>query len=48
MSRKQGYGALKFDEVGKDEFELYVSAVQKSAEKDYRQMEDFIRSVFPS
>jgi len=47
MARKSGYDALQFDRVGKKAFEFYVSAVQKSAEKDYELMIAFIRSVFP-
>jgi cell filamentation protein len=47
MSRKQGYGSLLFDKVGKKEFEFYVSAVQLSANKDYSKMEQFITSIFP-
>ena len=47
MSRKQGYEALEFGRVGEKEFELYVAAVQKSAEKDYRKMIAFISSIFP-
>ena len=47
MSRKSGYGSLQFEKVGEREFEFYVNAVQKSAEKDYKKMIDFIRSVFP-
>lgn len=47
MARKQGYSSLKFETVGKKEFDVYVSAVQKSAGKDYSQMIAFIHSVFP-
>ena len=47
MLRKQGYPSFNFDKVGEKEFELYVTAVQKSAEKDYTKMEDFISSIFP-
>ena len=47
ISRKQGYEALEFGRVGEKEFEFYVAAVQKSAEKDYRKMFDFISSIFP-
>jgi hypothetical protein len=47
MCRKQGYHSLQFEKVGKDEFEMYVSAVQKSADKDYAQMIDFIKAIFP-
>jgi cell filamentation protein len=47
MSRKAGYGSLQFDKVGKNEFEMYVQAVQKSADKDYNKMIEFIRFIFP-
>ena len=46
MCRKQGYHSLKFDKVGKDEFEMYASAVQNSADKNYDLMIEFIRSIF--
>lgn len=47
MSRKQGYGSLKFERVGKKEFDFYVKAVQMSAQKEYSMMENFIESIFP-
>ena len=47
MSLKEGYGLLQFDKVGEKEFKFYVAAVQKSAEKKYKKMEEFIRSIFP-
>lgn len=47
MSRKAGYGSLKFDKVNKAVFEKYVIAVQKSADKDYSKMIEFIRFIFP-
>ena len=47
MSRKQGYVSLKFEKVGKEEFDFYVKAVQISAKKDYSMMEKFIKSIFP-
>ena len=47
MSRKAGYGSLKFEKVGKKEFEKYVSAVQSCAGKDYAKMIKFIGSIFP-
>jgi len=47
MCRKEGYGSLQFDKIGKEQFEGYIRAVQKSAEKDYSQMTEFIRSIFP-
>jgi len=47
ISRKARYGSLQFDKVGKEEFEKYVLAVQKSAEKDYNKMIEFIGFIFP-
>jgi cell filamentation protein len=47
MARKQGYAALQFEKVGEKEFEIYVNAVQKSVQKDYNPMIDFIRTIFP-
>ena len=47
MARKQGYGSLLFDKVGEHEFEIYVSAVQIAARKEYNKMEEFITSIFP-
>lgn len=47
MSRKAGYGTLKFEKVGKKEFEKYVVAVQNCAKKDYSKMVEFINSIFP-
>jgi cell filamentation protein len=47
MARKQGYKPLLFEKVGKKEFKFYISAVQKSAEKDYSKMEKFITAIFP-
>lgn len=48
MLRKHGYSGLLFDRVGKEEFELYVRAVQKSAESDYSLMIEFISAIFPN
>ena len=48
MLRKAGFEALKFENVGKREFEEYVKAVQNCANKDYSKMIDFIKSIFPS
>lgn len=48
MVRKAGFDALKFEKVGKKEFEEYVNAVQYCANKDYSKMNDFIRSIFPN
>jgi cell filamentation protein len=47
MSRKAGFSSLKFDKVGKEEFDRYVMAVQNSAKKDYNLMIEFIDSIFP-
>lgn len=47
MVRKQGYESLLFDKVDAGEFNTYVSAIQKSAEKDYEPMKKFIRAIFP-
>lgn len=47
MSRKQGYDALELEKVGEEEFTFYVSAVRKSAGKDYGKMIEFITSIFP-
>jgi len=47
MVRKAGYESLKFDRVGKKEFEEYVKGVQDCAKKDYSKMTDFIRAIFP-
>jgi len=48
MVRKHGFPSLRFENVGKKEFDFYVAAIQKAAEKDYSLITDFIRSVFPS
>ena len=47
MCRKEGYASLQFDKIGEKEFEEYIRAVQKSAEKDYGKMTEFIQSIFP-
>lgn len=47
MARKQGFSALMFEKIGEKEFELYVSAVQSAANKDYQKMEQIIRFIFP-
>ena len=46
MCRKEGYDSLQFDKIGEKEFEGYIQAVQKSAEKDYGKMTEFIQSIF--
>ena len=47
MCRKEGYGSLQFNKIGKKEFEEYVQAVRKSADKDYDKMVEIIQSIFP-
>ena len=47
MSRKQGFGPLKFEMITDERFDEYVSAVQASASKDYIKMEKLINSIFP-
>jgi len=47
MCRKQGYDALKFELITEKEFDVYVSAVQLSASKNYQKMEDLVRFIFP-
>ena len=48
MLRKQGYDSLKFELITEKEFDMYVLAVQSSADKNYQQMENIINSIFPS
>lgn len=47
MARKGGYGPLLFEKIGDKEFEKYVSAIQKSAHKDYSEMIELVKSIFP-
>lgn len=47
MARKQGYDSLLFEKVNKENFNIYVKAIQKAAEKDYEPMIEFIASIFP-
>ena len=47
MSRKQGYDSLKFELITEKEFNMYVLAVQSSADKNYKKMEKIINSIFP-
>ena len=47
MSRKQGFGPLKFEKITDKTFENYVQAVQASASKNYGKMEYLINSIFP-
>ena len=47
MARKQGYDALLFEKINKENFDSYVKAVQKSAEKDYALMIALITAIFP-
>jgi len=48
MSRKQGHEALRFELIDEKRFPEYVTAVQKSAEKDYTLMIELIQSIFPT
>jgi cell filamentation protein len=47
MARKQGYDALSFEKINKENFDTYVKAIQKAAEKDYEPMTAFIAFIFP-
>ncbi|HZV71026.1 MAG TPA: Fic family protein [Saprospiraceae bacterium] len=47
MSRKGGHGPLNFEKIGKKEFKEYVTAIQKAAGKEYTEMIEFTRSIFP-
>ena len=47
MLRKQGYDSLKFELITEKEFDMYVLAVQSSADKNYQKMENIINSIFP-
>jgi cell filamentation protein len=47
MARKQGYDALLFEKITQENFDTYVKAIQKSAEKDYALMIAFISAIFP-
>jgi len=47
MSRKQGFKALSFDRINEENFADYVLAIQNCAEKNYKPMIEFIRSIFP-
>lgn len=47
MARKQGFDSLLFEKIDGVNFSIYVNAIQKSAEKDYQPMIDFISSIFP-
>jgi cell filamentation protein len=46
MARKQGYHELVFDDIINKKFDEYVRAVQLVALKDYKPMEELIRTVF--
>jgi len=48
MCRRSGFGTLRWELIGKDEFETYVAAVQRAALKDYAGMERIIRVVWPA
>lgn len=47
MARKQGFDALRFDLIDERRFPEYVTAVQKSALKDYKPMIELIQTIFP-
>jgi cell filamentation protein len=47
MSRKAGYGYLKFGKIGDDQFDDYVLAIQAAANNEYGLMEKFITFIFP-
>jgi cell filamentation protein len=47
MARKEGYDALQFEKINQENFDTYVKAIQKSAEKDYRMMISLISTIFP-
>ncbi|MBB6239753.1 fido (protein-threonine AMPylation protein) [Pedobacter sp. AK013] len=47
MSRKAGYGSLKFEKIRNNEFEDYILAVQATANNEYNLMEKFITFIFP-
>ena len=47
MMRKQGYESLRFEKIDEKQFDFYVAAVQKSAEKDYSKMIELIAFIFP-
>ncbi|MBY0426125.1 MAG: Fic family protein [Cytophagales bacterium] len=48
MARKFGFGPLNFGKIGETEFQWYISAVQKSAERDYQKMIEFVEFIFPN
>ena len=47
MCRKQGYDALKFELIGEEEFDKYVSSIQSVKNNDYSEMEQLIQFIFP-
>jgi cell filamentation protein len=47
MARKQGYEALLFENINKDNFDQYVKAIQEAANKNYEPMKEIIRLIFP-
>lgn len=47
MSRKAGYGSLKFERIGGAEFENYILAIQAATDNEYTLMEKFITLIFP-
>jgi cell filamentation protein len=44
MSRKNGFGSLRFEEI---DYDKYISAVQEAAMKKYSKMIDLITTIFP-
>ena len=47
MTRKQGFGSLKFEMINSEKFDEYVQAVQATSSKNYGKMEKLIYSIFP-
>ncbi len=48
MSLKQGFDALRFELITEKEFDVYVSAVQSAASRDYAKMEEILNFIFPN
>lgn len=46
MARKFGHNGFNFDRINDSNFNQYIYAVQKVAEKDYEPMEQIIRLIF--
>ena len=47
MAQKQGHGKLRWEQVGRVNFDAYINAVQQAALDNRAPMEAIIRSVFP-